>query len=73
MKLVTALAMTALMSTAAVADPAARANTADPGSAPLMRDPVVTHPAIDAAAPCEHDRPEQRGDHRRRTARSGGA
>jgi phosphate-selective porin len=50
MKLGTALAMTALMSTAAVADPAARANTADPGSAPLMRDPVVTRPANDAAA-----------------------
>jgi hypothetical protein len=50
MKLVTALAMTALMSTAAVADPAARANTADPGSAPLVRDPIITRPSNDAAA-----------------------
>ena len=50
MKLGTALAMTALMSTAAVADPAARANTADPGSAPLMRDPVIGYGQINVSA-----------------------
>ena len=48
--LITALAATVLVSGVAIADPAGRANTADPGSAPMARDKAVKGRANDAPA-----------------------